>query len=233
MKKIGFLFLIKNKFFNKKFYKNYFKNIDKDKFGVYIHYKVKPPLDFDNLTFVKSIPTAWGDISLVKAILILLKYAYNDGCDMFYILSSDSLPLKHFDEIYKINDTVFSQQNIRYGRKHLLNNFSRLKRHNPLYKKFNINSWRKQNMFFCMSRTDYEKINFNKYVPLFSNLGIPDEYFFINIFIVERVPYIKGKYMFVDEKELKTSSKYLTTTDFIKYNSIISKYLFCRKAILG
>lgn len=233
MKKIGFLFLIKNRFFNKNFYKNYFKNIDKDKFQIYIHYKVKPPLDLPNLTFVKSIPTAWGDISLVKATLILLRYAYNDGCNMFYILSSDSLPLKNFDEIYKIDKTIFSVQPRKFGIKHLLSNFKKLNIKNPLHRKFSIEKWRKQNMFFCMSRTDYEKIKFKKYVQLFRNLGIPDEYFFINIFIVEGVPYINGKYMFVDQKELKTSSRYLTTTDFIKYNSIMSKYLFCRKAILG
>ena len=232
MKKIGFLFLIKDRFFNKKFYKNYFKNINKDKFRVYVHYKVKPFLDFPNLTFVKSIPTAWGDISLVKATMILLEYAYKDGCDMFYILSSDSLPLKNFHDIYENDKTIFSEQSIKYGRKHVINNFMKLKMRHPLCKKFNLNSWRKQNMFFCMSRTDYEKINFKKYISLFSNLGIPDEYFFINIFIAERVPYVKGKYMFVDEREVKTSSRYLTSTDFIRYNSIMSKYMFCRKAIL-
>lgn len=225
--------MIKDRFFNKKFYKNYFKNIDKDKFRVYVHYKVKPVLDFPNLTFVKSIPTAWGDISLVKAILILLRHAYNDGCDMFYILSSDSLPLKNFHEIYEIDKTIFSEQIKQFGRKHLLKNFNCLKINHPLRRKFSIEKWRKQNMFFCISRTDYEKIKFKKYVSLFSNLGIPDEYFFINIFIAEGVPYVNGKYMFVDPKELRTSSRYLTTTDFIKYNSVMSKYLFCRKAILG
>jgi len=92
MKTIGLCFLTKNTFTGMSFYTEYLKNVSTDKYCIYIHYKQKPVVTFNNYKFVNTITTKWGNISLVKATIILFETAFQDNCDMCFLLSDDHYP---------------------------------------------------------------------------------------------------------------------------------------------
>ena len=114
-KKIGFCFLITDKICNIKFYNNYFNNIDKEKYEIIIHYKIKPDLNIFEHEYCftdKIIETRWAKISLVNASLLLFDKACKLNCDYFLLMSGDMLPLINFNNLYNTitnyNSTLFS-----------------------------------------------------------------------------------------------------------------------------
>lgn len=101
-KKIAFLFLITDIINKEDLWYNFFKNIDMNKYSIYIHYKTNDELKYFNDYKIKNIiETKWGDISLVKASQILLKEALKDDNNYKFIFVSGScIPIKHFNYIY-------------------------------------------------------------------------------------------------------------------------------------
>ena len=97
--------MIKEYFYNEQFYYKYFKNIDQNKYEIIIHYKVKPELNvLNNLKYNYTneiISTKWGDLSLIKATLLLFKKANELNCDYFILISTDILPLINFNLLYE------------------------------------------------------------------------------------------------------------------------------------
>jgi hypothetical protein len=118
-KKIAFLFLIKDKINKEELWKNFFNNVDTDKYSIYIHYKDNIKLKyFEKYKLTNTIPTKWGDISLVHAQKILLKEAFKDEANYKFIFISDScMPIKNFDYVYnfliKNNNSYFNYENIK------------------------------------------------------------------------------------------------------------------------
>jgi len=113
MKKIAFCFLIYDQIIHEEFWNLFFKNIDKNKYNIYIHYKNNKPLKFfDNYKVDNCIETSWGDTSIVKAQNILLKKGLNDNNTIFCFLSGHCIPLKSFDYIYDVLDDNYSYFNM-------------------------------------------------------------------------------------------------------------------------
>ena len=231
MKKIAFCFLIKDTLYNQDFWKNYLSNIDQSSYEIYIHYKNKPNIILDKYKFVKCIQTKWGDISLVRASIILFNNAFKDNCDIAFLLSEDSLPIVPYHILYEIDSSIFSVQSANYGiyREHKYRNFRSLDTY--FQNQIDKTKWKKQNMFFCITKNDFLEINKHDYTDNFKHLGVPDEYYFINLFIYYKLNYEDGKYMFVDLNETKTQAYQQAIPNYIfnKYEKIIKSYYFCRK----
>ena len=101
MKKIGFCFLIYHTINLEELWHIFFKNVDKDKYAIYIHYKQNIPLKyFEQYKINECIPTKYGDVTLIHAHNILFKKAYDDGCYKMINLSQACIPFKSFDYIY-------------------------------------------------------------------------------------------------------------------------------------
>ena len=115
-KKIAFCFLIYDKIHNEELWYRFFKNIDPNKYNIYIHYKINTPLKyFEQYKLNNPIPTEYGDISLVKAHRLLFREALKDKDNYKFInVSNSCFPMKSFNHIYneltKDNKGHFIQQ---------------------------------------------------------------------------------------------------------------------------
>lgn len=102
MKKIAFLFLIYDVINHEELWNIFFKNIDKNLYNIYIHYKYNVPLKYfekNKLDF--CMKTKYADISLVKAQNLLLSKGLTDENNTHFIFISNScVPFKSFITIY-------------------------------------------------------------------------------------------------------------------------------------
>ena len=86
MKKIAFCFLIYDIINHEEIWNIFFKNIDINKYNIYIHYKTNVPLKyFEKYKLNNCIDTKWGDISLVQAQNILYTEALKDTDNQHFI----------------------------------------------------------------------------------------------------------------------------------------------------
>lgn len=77
MKKIAFCFLIYDKINLEELWNIFFKNVDNNKYNIYIHYKTDKPLQyFEKYKLKECIETKYADVSLIHAHNLLLKQAY-------------------------------------------------------------------------------------------------------------------------------------------------------------
>jgi hypothetical protein len=113
-KKIAFLFLIYDKINNEDLWFNFLKNVDKNKYNIYIHYKENKQLKhFEKFKIKENIETCWGCLSVVLAQNILLKEALKDKDNQHFIwLSGSCVPIKSFNFIYNYLDIHKSYYNI-------------------------------------------------------------------------------------------------------------------------
>jgi len=112
-KKIALCFLIYDKINHEELWNNFLKNVDRNKYNIYIHYKTNKPLKyFEKNKIDNCIETSWGDVSIVVAQNILLIHALKDKNNKHFIWLSDScVPLKSFNYIYNYLDTNKSYYN--------------------------------------------------------------------------------------------------------------------------
>ena len=110
MNKLAFIFLIYSTINHENIWYNFFKNVDKSKYNIYIHYKIDVKLEyFDEYKAKNIINTKYADISIVKAQNYMLKEALLDVDNTHFIfLSGSCIPFKSFDYIYNILDSKFS-----------------------------------------------------------------------------------------------------------------------------
>lgn len=106
-KKIAFCFLIYDKINHEELWNNFLKNLDKNKYNIYIHYKTNKPLKyFEQYKLKNTVETKWCGESLVKAQNLLLEEAVKDKNNTNFVFISDScIPLKSFDYIYNNIDS--------------------------------------------------------------------------------------------------------------------------------
>ena len=113
MKKIAFCFLIYDEINHEDLWNIFFKNIDENKYNIYIHYKTNKPLKyFDKYKIDNCIETLHGEVSIVKAQIILLKKGLDDNNTIFCFLSGHCIPLKSFNYIYNTLDENYSYFNV-------------------------------------------------------------------------------------------------------------------------
>jgi len=112
--KIAFCFLIYDIINQEELWNLFFKNVDKSKYNIYIHYKYNKQLKyFEKFKLDNCIETKYGDITLVKAQNLLLEKAIMDDKNKLFIFVSNScIPLKCFDFIYNNLNEEFSYFNI-------------------------------------------------------------------------------------------------------------------------
>lgn len=113
MKKIAFCFLIYDCINCEELWNIFFKNVDPNKYTIYIHYKTNKPLKyFEKYKLDNCIETKYADVSLVKCQNVLLKEALKDiNNEHFIFISNSCVPFKNFDYIYKKLDKNFSYFN--------------------------------------------------------------------------------------------------------------------------
>ena len=109
-KKIALCFLIYDKIDHEKIWYDYLKNIDPNKYNIYIHYKENTPLQyFDKYKLQNTLETRWGGLSIVLAQNMLLKEALKDPLNQHFIfLSQSCIPVKSFNYVYNTLDTFKS-----------------------------------------------------------------------------------------------------------------------------
>ena len=92
----------------------FLKNIDPNRFNIYILYKINKPLKyFEKYKLKNTIETCWGCLSIVLAQNLILKQALQDTNNQHFIWLSDScIPIKSFDYISNYLDTSKSYYNI-------------------------------------------------------------------------------------------------------------------------
>lgn len=112
-KKIALCFLIYDKINHEQIWYNWLKNIDKNKYTIYIHYKENKPLKYFEKYKIDSIDTCWGCLSIVLAQNKILQKAIKDNKNEHFIwLSGSCIPLKSFNYIYNYLDINKSYYNI-------------------------------------------------------------------------------------------------------------------------
>lgn len=110
MRKIAFCFLIYDIINQEEVWNIFFKDVEPNKYSIYIHYKINTPLKyFEKYKLKNCIETKYADISLVKAQNLMLEQGIkeNDN-EHFIILSNSCIPLKSFDHIYNSLNPSFS-----------------------------------------------------------------------------------------------------------------------------
>ena len=239
--KIALLFLTYGNLSQPKLWRKIINN-NKDKLNVYIHNKNK----FRDNTYklheycIKNrVNTKYGHKSLVEAVITLLKEAYTDEANLFFILLSDKcIPLYNFDYIYKeifsINSTMICSWickdcNWEIG----------LKRYENLTDKsfIDISEFRGESQWVLLNRENaYFFIN-NIFLDLYSdNFFAVDEHYFSNICSKFNLPYVNRAITFVNWEEKSDNTidrKYpktyeLLTNDMVK-NILLTKSFFLRK----
>ena len=114
MKKIAFCFLIYDSINLEEIWNLFFRNVNENKYNIYIHYKNNKPLKyFEKYKLNNCIPTEWGGLSIVHAQNLMLKEAMNDEDNEHFIFISNScVPLKNFHHVYNSLNKEYSYFNI-------------------------------------------------------------------------------------------------------------------------
>lgn len=177
MNKIAFCFLIYDEIIHEELWNIFFKNIDSNKYSIYIHYKYNKPLKyFEKYKINDCIQTKYEDHSIPLAYNILFRNAYKDSENYkFIILSGSCLPFKSFDFIYK----KLTKDNYGYfavcPEKQCFPNCSSLLKYIPLKYIAKSSNW------FILNRTLVENLCFNKddvLKNIFNKIYAPAEYFY-------------------------------------------------------
>lgn len=179
MKKIAFCFLIYDIINNEELWNIFFKNININKFNIYIHYKFNKPLKyFEKYKLTNCIETKYADISLVKAQNILLNEALKDEKNEHFIFISNScVPFKSFEYIYNILDEKVSYFNIASQNSCFPNC-------NSLLEVINKNNIQKASQWCILNKKHSNVMINDTYTKLYTNIYAPDEICYItNIFI--------------------------------------------------
>ena len=177
MKKIAFCFLIYDKINLEKLWNLFFKNVDNNKYKIYIHYKVnKPLLFFEEHKLTDCIETKYADVSLIHAHNLILKKALDDGCYKMINLSQACIPLKSFDYIYEF----LCRDN--FGHFNMSPQSQAFPRCNNLLNHYDKNVIRKTSEWFILNRRLCESVvneDVDQINKRYSSIYAPEEHYFI------------------------------------------------------
>lgn len=177
--RVAFLFLTIGELNHPKLWKSYFKNVDSSLYNIYAHSKYLPKNSNTLLKQIsKSIPTKWGDVSLVKATLFLLSEALLDDNDMYILLSESTVPFKDFSYL----------QSYLADRKSRMGVIQRVK-DNDLYKSSQWFIFNKETVKQILSLTS--RYIDDPQLSIQSPLGAPDELYFATLIRREGIPVIE------------------------------------------
>lgn len=195
MKKIALLFLIYDIINQEEAWHNFLKNVDKDKYSIYIHYKYDKELKYFNEYKLKEcIATEYCKPSIVQAHNLLIREALNDENNYKFItLSQACFPFKTFDYIYdeliKDNLSYFNMVNhcpdifeeqINDSPSIMMNRFIKLSM------SFDKKDIKLSSNWFILNRELAENMITNEasLLPKFNDIFCPEEHYFImNVYL--------------------------------------------------
>jgi hypothetical protein len=191
------------------------KYLIKKGYNIYIHSKNKIN-KYKEYVIPNIIETEWGQMSIVNAEINLLKEAYKNNNNKYFILCSEDCFLLH-SNIEKYINKKYSM-------------FSFIKQYNNFYK---TEQW------WILIRNDVKVIlaTEHKYTNIFNNIklnGVPDENYFLTILQKENTnyKYINSNYMYTSWLKLSVYKHPKIFNKLTKYDIIDiqkKKSLFIRK----
>ena len=237
--KIGFGFMVYNSIDNASRLNAFFNSI-KHKTIISVHAKerVQNKLPFP-VNYINAIPTKWGDSSLVVATNLLFHDLFDRGCDVVYLMSGDTIPLKR--SISFVNDNKHTNIKIQKNPTEWQAKFNSDKYNDLTTAKFKSKisklEWVKQNMFFCISKKDFYKLKTPKILKsdIFAGFNddhgkretLHDEYYWANALEYSNIDYINNeKYIYCNENIAMTKAQ-----KFPNIPKESSEYIFLRKFI--
>ena len=245
--KIAFLFMIYDLIEKEDLWYNFFKDIDINKFSIYIHGKDNNQIKFKhdffkNYIIKENYPTEWACYSLVHLQNRLLELALIDENNKkFILLSGTHIPLHNFDFIYDFlikddNSYIFFQHYSNQS-SDLLNRFTTINN----YKKYNLYNWNYASQWSILNRniTKFILDNETEFNTIFSKSKYPDEYAYIN-YIIENKKFkniinkrtsYSSLVQSIDCKKYRSSPHTFDNNEINErlLNNIKSSYLFMRK----
>lgn len=239
--KIAFMFLTYAKLSKSEIWYNYFKNVDDNKYSVYIHNKhdfnsKKNMHDkyFEKFIIKNKVETKWGHINLVRATINLLKESLLDQDNTFFYLVSDTtVPLKSFDEFYDFimnkKNNIFKdvKQNCYYF------DNERKKRYLSVSSKIHcsIEQFAYCSQWMILDRKTAEYFSENDQTTFFEDMSAPDEHYFITICNMKKIPYVHDdKILFTKWEKNGAHPKSYFNTDEVNQKELEGFYFF-RKII--
>ena len=214
MKKIAFCFLIYDKINLDELWKLFFKDVNKNKYNIYIHYKTdKPLVYFDKYKIQNCINTNYEDQTIPLAYNILFRHAYIDDVDnyKFIIVSGACIPFKSFDYIY----TQLTKD--EYGYFNVSPKSQCFPNCDSLINSIDENFISKSHNWFILNRILVEKLCFDKddiLNLLYSKVYAPAEYFY----------YTFIKLMSLESKIITTPNLSNDATTFTNWSNMGYKY---------
>jgi len=179
MEVLGFCFLIYDKIHLEELWHNWFKNVDKAKYKIYIHYKNNIKLKyFEEYKLDNCIETKYAHVTLIHAHNLLFKQAYVDGCSKIISLSQSCIPFKSFDYVYTfLTKDNLSHFNICPNQRGV---FPRCNNALKYYDKKNI---QKTSNWVILNRKIASVVCFNTVDDInevWENIRSPEEHYFIS-----------------------------------------------------
>lgn len=221
---IAFCFLTLKNIENEYFFYRFFKNNNSN---IYINSKYKTKSYFEN---VYHYPTKnKSDISIVEATLLLLKKAFeNEDNKYFVFLCGSCIPLLSFEEFKnKVEQLEYS-----VIKEFPMNKKERYHQLSPQFKKnYNYHQFTKQHPNMILTREDVKIFIENSYLTKhFKNMECPDEHYFINIMRLLKRDFYNHQIMFCNTDIHKTQALTFTSLDkhFIDFLKK-KEYYFIRK----
>jgi hypothetical protein len=230
---IIFCFLTYNDIIPIKYWNAFFKNIDQNKYQVWIHPKLKLNKNLYefpiNIVKNKINTINKSHISIVQSTLQLLKESFNNENGKHFIFCTQNcIPLYNF---------IFYEEFLKNLDKSIVSfiDFNRKDRYNKLHinikKYISYQQFIKQQPNMILVRDDVNLLIKNDLTQYFKAMECPDEHYFINVllYILKR-NIIKSQTHFCNFDKTKTQAiefKNINTDliQFIKNNG----YLFMRK----
>lgn len=245
--KIAFLFMIYDSIEKEDIWYNFFKDIDSEKFNIYIHAKDNSQINikndfFKNYITKENYPTQWGCYSLVNLQNRLLEIAFKDENNKkFILLSGTHIPLHKFNFIYdfliKNDNSYFSFEHYKNQTIDLINRFKTINN----FKNYDLNNWNYSSQWSILNKTITKYIldNEKEFILIFSKSKYPDEYAYINYLLENKISrnIINKKTTYISSVPSIDIKKYRSIPhtfdndelDEKLINKIKSSYLFMRK----
>ena len=179
MTKLAFLFLTKGNHKCIRPWQIFFKNVSKDLYSIYTHPKTEPSQAFIRDNCIQTvIPTRWGDISLIRATILLLKYSYEDPANKYFILLSDScIPVISFDIL---RNSILREDKTWISWKYNENKLDRYQKLHPALKKYiPSNKFYSQHQWIILKRSHVKTLLETDITPYFNNMHAADEHYFV------------------------------------------------------
>ena len=183
--KIAFLFLTKEDLNYPKVWKEYFKG-NENLINIYCHpkYPNKIKSFLKNYIIPETTETSWGNISIVKAMTLLLFEAVQNGNNQYFVFrSATCVPLTNFNKFYKYVTKIKTKSLVTLGN----SSGQHLKRYAYVKKNYeeglNKDNFYKGETWTILNRNHVLTIlrEINSFIHAFKDVYVPEEH--VNIII--------------------------------------------------